>query len=131
VVPHIFESLQTSDAISLGNITPCRDYIDTRDVAEAILAVADSPRGLRVFNVGTGVAHSVTDILALLHRILGRAIRVEQEPSRLRATDRMMLVADIKRICGDTAWTPRISLEDTLKDLVAAYGLRTQSYSAT
>ena len=36
VVPHIFESLQTSDVIRLGNIAPCRDYIDTRDVAEAI-----------------------------------------------------------------------------------------------
>jgi UDP-glucose 4-epimerase len=131
VVPHIFESLQTSDVISLGNIAPCRDYIDTRDVAEAILAVADSPRGLRVFNVGTGVAHSVTDILALLHRILGRAIRVVQEPSRLRATERMLLVADVKRICHETPWTPRISLEDTLKDLVAAYGLPTQTYSAT
>jgi UDP-glucose 4-epimerase len=47
VVPHIFESLQTSDAISLGNIAPCRDYIDTRDVAEAILAVAQ-PRSSRV-----------------------------------------------------------------------------------
>ena len=131
VVPHIFESLQTSDVIRLGNIAPCRDYIDTRDVAEAILAVADSSHGLRVFNVGTGVAYSVKDIVELLRRILGRAIEVVQEPSRVRAIERMLLAADIERIRSATQWTPRASLEDTLKDLVAAYGLQTQPHSAT
>jgi UDP-glucose 4-epimerase len=88
VVPHIFESLQRSDVIKLGNLTPCRDYIDTRDIADAIVAVADRVHGLHVFNVGTGVASSVQDIVDQLGRILGRAITVVQEPSRLRATDR-------------------------------------------
>ena len=131
VVPHIFESLQASDVIRLGNMTPCRDYIDTRDVADAILAVADSSDRLRVFNVGTGVASSVGDIVELLRRILARGITVVQEPSRLRPTERMVLVADIGKIRRDTPWTPRISLEDTLRDLVAAYRLRTQPHSAT
>ena len=53
VVPHLFESLQTSDVVRLGNMAPRRDYIDTRDIAEAILAVADSAQELSVFNVGT------------------------------------------------------------------------------
>jgi UDP-glucose 4-epimerase len=131
VVPHILESLQTSDVIRLGNIAPCRDYIDTRDVAEAILAVADGSHGLRVFNVGTGVAYSVQDIVESLRRILGRAITVVQEPLRVRATERMLLAADIERIRCATQWTPRLSLEDTLKDLVAAYRLQTQPHSAT
>ena len=82
-----------------GNIAPRRDYIDTRDVAEAMLAVLDGPDGRpSVFNVGTGVAHSVSDIVELLRRILGRPIAVVQEPSRMRATERMLLVADIGKI---------------------------------
>jgi UDP-glucose 4-epimerase len=131
VVPHIFESLQTSDTVELGNIAPCRDYIDTRDVAEAIVAVADSSHGRRVFNVGTGVASSVKDIVALLRHILGRAIMVVQEPSRVRATERMLLAADIGRLRRATSWTPRLTLEDTLKDLVAAYGLQTERNPTT
>jgi UDP-glucose 4-epimerase len=126
VIPHIFESLRTSDVIELGNISPCRDYIDTRDIADAILAVADDSRGSRVFNVGTGTAYSVKDIVALLGRILGRTITVVQEPSRVRATERMLLAADIDKICRATTWAPRIPLADTLKDLVAAYGLQTE-----
>jgi UDP-glucose 4-epimerase len=124
VVPHIFESLRTSDVIPLGNMAPRRDYIDTRDVAEAILAAASTrDHGLHVLNVGTGTAYSVTDIVDLLRRLLGRPIVVAQEPSRVRATERMLLVADLGRIRRATGWTPRIPLEETLADLVPAYGL--------
>jgi UDP-glucose 4-epimerase len=131
VVPHIFESLQASDVIRLGNISPRRDYIDTRDVAEAILAVVERCQGLHVFNVGTGTASSVEDIVDMLRRILGRAITVEQEPLRVRTNERMLLAADIERIRRETQWTPRVSLEDSLRDLVAAYRLQTQTHSAS
>ena len=131
VVPHIFQSLQTSDVIGLGNLAPARDYIDTRDVADAIVSVADSLHGRGVFNVGTGMASSVEDIVELLRRILGRAIEVVQEPSRLRVTERMMLAADIEKIRRHTRWTPRISLEDTLKDLAVVYRLQTQPHPAS
>jgi UDP-glucose 4-epimerase len=125
VVPHIFESLQRSEVIELGNTAACRDYIDTRDVAAAIAAVAAAVEGFAVFNVGTGVASSVHDIVESLGRILGRPITIVQEPSRVRATDRMLLVADIEKIRRATSWMPRVSLDDSLRDLVEAYGLQT------
>jgi UDP-glucose 4-epimerase len=130
VVPHILESLQTSDVVRLGDVSPRRDYIDTRDVAAAILAAVDGPTGLDVWNVGTGTAWSVQDVVDLLGRILGRAIRIVQEPSRRRASERMLLAADIRRIRGAAGWAPRISLEESLKDLIASYGLHTEPSSA-
>ena len=129
VVPHILESLKTSDVIRLGNIEPRRDYIDTRDLAEAIVEVADTSDGLRVFNVGTGVAHSVKDVVDLLRRILDRPIRVEQDPARMRSTERMLLAADIRQIRRATRWAPRTSLEETLRDLLEPYGLQRQPYA--
>jgi UDP-glucose 4-epimerase len=126
VVPHILESLQVSNTIDLGNTMPRRDYVDTRDVADAILAVAASPNGHRVFNVGTGRAYSVDDIVALLRSITQRPIVVEQDPARVRATERMSLVADIGRIGRAVGWAPRLSLADTLTDLAEAYRLRAQ-----
>lgn len=123
VIPHIFESLRVSDVIALGNVTPRRDYIDTRDVTEAIVAASNGPSGLHVLNVGTGVAYSVSEIVELLRRILARPITVTQEPSRVRATERMQLVADVEKIRRATGWVPRITLEETLEDLAAAYGL--------
>lgn len=125
VVPHIFESLQESDVIHLGNTAPRRDYIDTRDLADAIVAAAGAPSGLAVYNVGTGLTHSVDDIVAGLRRILGRDITIVRDPSRVRRTDRMVLAAGIEKIRRATSWAPRFRLEDTLRDLAEAYGLQT------
>jgi UDP-glucose 4-epimerase len=130
VIPHIFESLQTSDTIRLGNLAPRRDYIDTRDVADAMLAVLEAAHGPHVLNVGTGVAHSVGDIVETLRRILGYPIVVAQDPSRARATERMLLVADIGGIRRLTGWTPQIALDEVLRDLVSAYRLHAAPHLA-
>lgn len=124
VVPHIFESLRGSNEVPLGSLEARRDYIDTRDIADAVLAVLQVSAGYQVFNVGTGVAHSVADIVDSLRRILGRPIEIRQDASRLRPVERMLLVADIDRIRRTTGWTPGVTFEETLRDLVEAYGLR-------
>ena len=126
VIPHIFESLRASDELRLGNLEPRRDYIDTRDVADALLALSARPPGLHVFNVGTGAAYSVGDIVAVLRRILGRPIAVVQDPARVRPVERMLLLADTGRIRREAGWAPRIGLEQSLDGLVREYGLRVE-----
>jgi UDP-glucose 4-epimerase len=124
VVPHIFETLRTSNRVPLGSLEARRDYIDTRDIAEAMIALLAAPTGYRVFNVGTGIAHSVEEIVAAVARLLGRRIEIVQDASRLRPVERRLLVADTRKISSSTGWAARIPLEDTLRDLIAAYGLR-------
>ena len=68
------------------------------------------------------------DIVERLQRILGRPITVLQDPARIRTSERPMLVADIGRIHRATAWRPRSSLDDTLTDMVTAYGLQTEPH---
>jgi UDP-glucose 4-epimerase len=123
VVPHILASLQTSDTLPLGNTLPRRDYVDTRDIAAAILAVATRLDGFRVFNVGTGVGRSVNELVTSLAGILGRPVTILQDPGRMRAVERMVLVADIERICRETGWRPRIAFDDTLRAHMAEYRL--------
>jgi len=127
VVPHIFESLRVSNTVPLGSLEAQRDYIDTRDIADAMLAVLGSTDGHHVFNVGTGVAHSVADIVATLGRLLGRSIEIRQDPGRLRPVERMLLVSEIGRMRRVTGWTPRVTFEETLRDLIDFYGLGSDS----
>jgi UDP-glucose 4-epimerase len=124
VVPHIFESLRESNQVPLGSVEARRDYIDTRDIADAILALLEAAAGYQVFNLATGVAHSVEDIVGLIGRILGRRIEIVRDASRLRPVERMLLVADISRIRRATGWAPGVALEESLRDLGDAYGLR-------
>ncbi|MGE3955324.1 MAG: NAD-dependent epimerase/dehydratase family protein [Vicinamibacterales bacterium] len=123
VIPHIFDSLKRSDVVPLGNTDARRDYVDSRDVASAMLAVLERVTGYTVMNVGTGVAVSVSDLIDELRRVLGRDIRVLQEAARMRPTERMLLLADTTRLHDATGWQARYALSEVLTDLCDEGGL--------
>ena len=124
VVPHIFESLKTSNCIPLGNIKPKRDYIHTRDIAEAIYAICESDiGGYEVFNIGSGKEYSVEEIVAMLGEILKRPLTIKQVRERMRKVERMHLLADINKIRNATGWEPKIQLHDALVDIARYYGI--------
>jgi len=124
VVPHIFESLKTSNCIPLGNIKPKRDYIHTRDIAEAIYAICESDiGGYEVFNIGSGKEYSVEEIVTMLGEILKRPLTIKQVRERMRKVERMHLLADISKIRNATGWEPKIQLHDALVDIARYYGI--------
>lgn len=119
VIPEIIEQLRAGSTLRLGNITPERDLIHVTDIARALrLCLEADVQGYEVFNVGTGVARSVADVVSMLERILGREITIETDPARVRAVDRHRLLADITHIRTALGWEPRVTLEDGLRDLV-------------
>jgi UDP-glucose 4-epimerase len=127
ILPHVLESLRTSSSISLGNTHTRRDYVDTRDIAAAIRAVASRSVGCQIYNVGSGVAHSVTELIELLSTELARPLTVVSDPNRMRRADRLLLLADIGRIRTELGWVPRVTLRQSLNELAETYGLRTSA----
>lgn len=124
VVPHLFETLKTSDTIPLGNTQARRDYIDTRDIALAVTAVVERSSGCTPYNVGTGRAYSVDELVGVMSRRLGRPLKIQVDQARLRKVDRPLLVADIAKIGAELGWKPTVPLEDTVDRLIEYYGLR-------
>jgi len=124
VIPHIFESLRSSDVIPLGNIDTRRDYINVKDIATAILAMAKRPRGIAAYNVGTGTTHSVREMIDLLKSKLGRPLRAEVDQARVRPVDRPVLLADTTKFRSETSWTAQVSMGESIDELVTYYGLR-------
>jgi UDP-glucose 4-epimerase len=123
MIPHVLESLRASDVLSLGNVHPKRDYIDTRDLATGILAVVTATRATEPYNLGTGVAASVSEIVTLLGERLGRPLTIEVDPKRVRATDNPLLLADIAKVRAATGWSPRHELVSSIDELIAHYGI--------
>jgi UDP-glucose 4-epimerase len=124
LVPHILESLRTGDTVSLGNVKTRRDYVDTRDIATAIVTAARTSAGWRVFNVGTGVAYSASEIVEILRAKLRRSIVVRTDPARLRPTDRDVLVASVSKMREELGFAPRFSLSDSLSEAIDDFALR-------
>jgi UDP-glucose 4-epimerase len=68
-------------------------------------------------NLGTGAAHSITDVVQSLSRIAARDVRVELDESRLRASDNPVLLCDNTRMRRRFGWQPTYDLDAALRDL--------------
>ncbi len=100
-----------------GDGLQTRDFIFVRDVVAAIRLAATSPavgRG-EVFNVGTGRASSLMDVLGALASVAGRSTPPVFEPPR--PGDVRHSVADISRIRERLGFAPSVALADGLAEL--------------
>jgi len=122
VLPEIVEQLRKGPArLRLGNLHTTRDYTDVVDVAEALGRLLRASSGdTAVFNVGSGRGVSVTELVSLCERILGRELMVAVDAARVRPHDRKELVADAGLLRSLTGWSPKRSLEETLASLLLA-----------
>jgi UDP-arabinose 4-epimerase len=88
--------------------TAIRDYVHVADLADAhVLALRHLGGGGASFaaNVGTGVGHSVREVIASVERVAGRPV-ARREVAR-RAGDSPELVADPRRAQALLGWRPR------------------------
>lgn len=112
---------ESEPVLRVGNLDVRRDFSDVRDVVEAYEALMR--KGLRgeVYNVCSGKALALREILDFLVGGAGAApIRVEVDPAKLRKTDVPLLIGDNRKIAAATGWSPRIPVAQTLKDLLSA-----------
>jgi UDP-glucose 4-epimerase len=119
LVPAIIGQLASGETqLALGNLFPHRDYIDVKDVARGFRALGDSDvfeGGPLISNLGTGITHSVSDVVETIAAAAGVTIDIQQDPSRMRAVDRPMLKASTKKLKQITDWVPSISLTESMQ----------------
>lgn len=116
-IARIEAGLQTP-VVRVGNLTARRDYTDVRDVVRAYGLVVQCGEAGQVYNLGSGRAVSIQDILDGLLRLSRVEIAVESDPDRMRPADTPEIVCDASRLRRRTGWQPAIPLEQTLSDLL-------------
>lgn len=97
--------------------TAVRDYIHVKDLGTAhVLAVKYLQSGgySMALNLGTGIGHSVLDVVQSVERISGRRVPVVQEPRR--PGDPPILVADARKAKEVLDWSPQHSDMDMIVD---------------
>jgi NDP-hexose 4-ketoreductase len=110
--------------VRLGPLDAVRDFVDARDVADAVLAAAAAgslPHP--VVNVGSGRGLPVRAMVSGLIAASGcPAVVREDAPVAPRSPDIPWQQADISRAGDDLGWRPRRDLATSLADLWAAAG---------
>lgn len=102
--------------IHVGNLKAKRDFTDVRDVIAAYECLVRQGVSGETYNVGSGIAYSIEEILDQIIALSGQEIRIQVEKERLRPIDVPLIVADITKISEQTDWKQKISLEQTLRD---------------
>ena len=105
--------------INVGNLDAQRDFTDVRDVVRAYRLLINKGTSGELYNVGSGKALRISDILEKILSLSDKTIEVVQDPNKYRPIDIPIIVADITKIVRDVAWQPRIGLETTLVETLS------------
>jgi nucleoside-diphosphate-sugar epimerase len=97
--------------LEIRNSESVRDFVDVRDVADALARLTDAPEG--VYNIATGAPRVIVDIARMLVDIAAADVRLRPDG---RGGDSFS-VGSADRLRDATGWTPRYTLEQSLQSV--------------
>lgn len=115
------ERHEQEPVIQVGNLTGRRDFLDVRDVVRAyvdvILRFDEFPSG-SVFNVSSGRAIAIGEMLDYLVSLASRKITIRQDPTRFREGEIAEVVGNSDALRQALNWAPRFELPATLASVL-------------
>jgi len=107
---------EAEPVLRVGNLTARRDFVHVDDGAEAYRLLAEKGEPGGVYNIATGQASSIEEILHRLMAISGVEARVEIDPEKFRKADFPLLTGDASRL-QELGWERSRTLDDAVRDL--------------
>jgi GDP-4-dehydro-6-deoxy-D-mannose reductase len=102
----------------VGSLEPVRDFLDVADVVRAYRLLVERGEPGEVYNVCSGVGHSIGEVAEQLLRLARHPIELVPDPDLMRPVEVPRLVGDNRRLRETTGWAPEIPLESTLEAIL-------------
>ncbi len=110
----LIEAKKAEPLLLVGNTEAKRDFLPVTDVVEAYLALGERGRPGEAYNVGSGQAHSIAEVVQFLVRQVAPRIEVRVDPARYRPLDKGLLLADTAKVREHTSWQPQMNFQQAL-----------------
>jgi GDP-4-dehydro-6-deoxy-D-mannose reductase len=104
----------------VGNLDAKRDFLDVRDVVRAYVALASDGTSGEIYNVCSGTARAIRDVLRELIIVAHVPVEVRDDPSRQRPSDVPLSLGDPGKLHAATGWTPQILFAASIRDIYRA-----------
>jgi GDP-4-dehydro-6-deoxy-D-mannose reductase len=104
--------------LHVGNLEAKRDFTDVRDMVRGYWLALEKCEPGEVYNLCSGKAYSIQQVLDLLLGMTKAKIEVRQDRLRLRPSDVPVLLGDRTKFTKATGWEPTIPFEQTLQDML-------------
>lgn len=111
------EKAGKTGVIKVGNLAAERDFSDVRDIVRAYRMIVESEDCSKIYNVGSGRAYSLNELLEYIISLSNQKITIEVDPARVRPIDTPRICCDYSEIEKNLGWKPKYSIFDTLKDI--------------
>lgn len=124
-VPAMLERLREARAagrrsVRVGNLAPVRDLSDVRDIVRAYVLLLERGEAGATYNVSRGEGVALSEVFRRMALAVGVDVTPEPDPALMRRADLPYLVGDSTKLRRATGWTPTISLDQTLADMLDA-----------
>lgn len=116
LIPTIIDQVRQREEVRVLSLAPRRDYVYLADVVEALVRAARPSTGFRRINIGSGVSHSVAEVIATAQAVAGTHLPVVSDAVE-RPQEIPDTVAGIVRARDLLGWTPRWSLRDGINQI--------------
>lgn len=122
LIPKIVNHVRRcAPVIELGNLHVARDFSDVRTVVQYYRRLLESPAALgETFNVCSGLAYTLDEVLAMVRTIAGYDFEVSVNPAFVRANEVKKLIGSRAKLEAAVGVVPDIALVDTLRWMIEA-----------
>ena len=110
------EKGEAPPVLQVGDLSAFRDFTDVRDVLEAYVAVVQTGIPAGVYNVCSGQARQLDQILRSLLSLSDARIEVQPDPARTRAAEIPYYVGSAEKLQRATGWQPSREFGQSLRE---------------
>lgn len=107
--------------IQVGNLKVKRDFSHVKDVVRAYRMIVESDNCNQIYNVGSGNAYSLEDMLTYIIGLSNQHIEIEVDQNRIRPTDQPVICCDRSLIGKELGWEPQYNVYDALREMYESY----------
>ena len=107
--------------IQVGNLKVKRDFSHVKDVVRAYRMIVENDNCNQIYNVGSGNAYSLEDMLTYIIGLSDQNIEIEVDQNRIRPTDQPVICCDRSLIGKELGWEPQYNVYDALREMYECY----------
>ena len=106
------------EEVVYGNLDSARTLLDVRDVVRGYWDLLEKGTPGEAYNIGAPAEVRIGEVLETLCSLAHCKIKTRHEPNLMRPTDIVTQIADMSKFEAATGWTPRYTLQESLKWLL-------------
>lgn len=104
--------------ISVGNLDVYRDFTNVIDVCNAYKCLLYKGKSGEVYNIASQKQFKIGQLLLRMMDILNIKVEIKVDKNKLRGMEQDKVNVNCEKIARDTGWTPKISIDDSLVEIL-------------